>query len=158
VLEKRQSRLGAGPKIALPAVVYAALAGAATRGWPGLFALRSVPWPALAAAGSLLLLLGMALLVYAIVFMMRGHRRDQLVTAGPFAFCRHPLYAAWIVLILPGLALLSRSWPLLLMPVVAYAAFRLAIREEDDYLRRRFGSTYLQYRARVNELLPIPRF
>jgi protein-S-isoprenylcysteine O-methyltransferase Ste14 len=157
VVENRQSRLGVGLKIALSAAVYAALAGAATRRWPGLFLLHSVPWPALLIAGSLLLLLGIALLASAIVFMMRGHSRDELVTWGPFSLCRHPLYAAWIVLILPGLALLTRSWPLLIMPLVAYAAFRLVIREEDDYLRRRYGAAYLEYRARVNELLPIPR-
>jgi len=157
VSEKRQSRLGVGPRIALPAAVYAAFAGAATRRWPGLFLLRSVPYSALLIAGSLLLLLGIALLAFAVIFMVRGHSRDELVTRGPFALCRHPLYAAWIVLILPGLALLTRSWPLLIMPLVAYAAFRLAIRQEDAYLSRRFGPAYFEYRARVNELLPIPR-
>jgi N-acyl-D-aspartate/D-glutamate deacylase len=29
---------------------------------------------------------------------------------------------------------------------------------EDEYLERRFGQAYLDYRARVNEVIPLPRF
>jgi protein-S-isoprenylcysteine O-methyltransferase Ste14 len=79
-------------------------------------------------------------------------------TAGVFALVRHPLYSAMIVLNLPGIALLTRSWPLFLMPLVAYTVFKLLIHREDEYLDRRFGRAYLDYRARVNEVIPIPRF
>ena len=89
--------------------------------------------------------------------MERAWSRDQLVTTGAFSACRHPLYAAWILFLLPGLALLTQSWPMILTPLVAYAAFKLAIHEEDHYLRRRFGRRYLDYCATVRELIPIPR-
>jgi protein-S-isoprenylcysteine O-methyltransferase Ste14 len=79
-------------------------------------------------------------------------------TAGVFAVVRHPVYSSAIVLSLPGIALLTRSWPLLLMPLVAYAVFKVLIHREDEYLERRFGQAYLDYRARVNEVVPIPRF
>jgi protein-S-isoprenylcysteine O-methyltransferase Ste14 len=69
---------------------------------------------------------------------------------------RHPIYSAWIVFILPGIVLPTASWPLLLTPLFAYAAFKLLIRHEDDYLQERFGEAYLDYRNRVNELLLIP--
>jgi protein-S-isoprenylcysteine O-methyltransferase Ste14 len=59
---------------------------------------------------------------------------------------------------LPGIAFLTRSWPLFLMPLVAYAVFKLLIHREDEYLERRFGQAYLDYRARVNEVIPVPRF
>jgi len=32
------------------------------------------------------------------------------------------------------------------------------IDREDRYLQQRFGEAYLEYRARVNELIPVPRF
>ncbi len=70
---------------------------------------------------------------------------------------RHPIYSAWIVFIVPGLGLLSRSWPVLLTPLVAYAVFKLLIRREDEYLEQRFGDDYLRYRMQVNELIPIPK-
>jgi hypothetical protein len=36
-------------------------------------------------------------------------------------------------------------------------SFKLLIDEEDSYLRRRFGPAYLEYRKRVNELIPLPK-
>jgi protein-S-isoprenylcysteine O-methyltransferase Ste14 len=40
---------------------------------------------------------------------------------------------------------------------MACAIFRTLIHREDEYLERRFGKPYMEYRARVNALLPIPR-
>jgi protein-S-isoprenylcysteine O-methyltransferase Ste14 len=94
----------------------------------------------------------------AVVTVMRAYNRDELVTSGVFALVRHPVYSSAIVFNLPALALLTRSWPLFLTPLVAYAVFKLSIHREDEYLERRFGQAYLDYRARVNEVIPIPRF
>lgn len=157
-VQKRQSRFGVGPKIALPTLTYAALAGAATHFWPHVCLLLSVPSAVFLIAGALLVLAGVALLIVAAVSVMQAYDRGQLVTSGVFALCRHAVYAAWIVLIVPGLMLLTKSWPLLLTPLVAYAVFKLLIHEEDDYLSRHFGPTYAAYRGRVNELIPFPRF
>jgi protein-S-isoprenylcysteine O-methyltransferase Ste14 len=41
--------------------------------------------------------------------------------------------------------------------LVAYAAFKLLISEEDRYLERRFGQAYRNYRLRVREIVPLPR-
>ena len=92
------------------------------------------------------------------VTVMRAYNRDQLVTSGVFALVRHPIYAAWITLIFPGLALLTRSGPMLLTPWIAYAIFRRLIHREDEYLEQRFPQAYRGYRRRVNEVMPIPRF
>jgi protein-S-isoprenylcysteine O-methyltransferase Ste14 len=51
------------------------------------------------------------------------------------------------------------AWPdacLLRWP--PYTVFKLLIHREDEYLERRFGQAYLDYRARVNEVVPLPRF
>ena len=92
------------------------------------------------------------------VTVMRAYNRDRLVTSGVFALVRHPIYAAWITLIFPGLALLARSWPMLISPCIAYAIFRRLIHREDEYLEQRFAQAYLDYRRRVNEVIAIPRF
>jgi len=88
---------------------------------------------------------------------MRAYNRDELITSGAFGICRHPVYSAWILFNLPGLALLTASWPFLIMPLVANTVFKSLIGKEDDYLRERFGKPYLEYRARVNELFPTLR-
>jgi hypothetical protein len=80
-----------------------------------------------------------------------------LATTGIFGVVRNPIYSAWIVFLIPGLVSLSRSWLLLLTPLVAYLVFKFRIRREDEYLEKRFGQAYRDYRRRVNEIIPWPR-
>lgn len=96
------------------------------------------------------------MLLLAIITVMRAYNRDVLVTSGIFGLVRHPVYSAWIVWIVPGVVLLTQSWPLLFTPVVGYLVFKLLIHREDEYLGRRFGQAYADYHTRVNELFPFP--
>jgi protein-S-isoprenylcysteine O-methyltransferase Ste14 len=156
-MDDRLSRWGVGPRIVAAAVVYATLAGLGTVLWPDASLIRQVPYSVLLIAGVVLLVLGVPMLVTAAIAAMASYNRDQLATTGIFSLTRNPVYSAWIVFILPGLALLSRSWPLLLTPIVAYIVFKMSIRKEDEYLEQRFGQAYEEYRSSVNELIPFPR-
>ncbi|MFZ0859193.1 MAG: isoprenylcysteine carboxylmethyltransferase family protein [Candidatus Sulfotelmatobacter sp.] len=153
----RMNRWGIGPQIAVAALTYAAVAGAATRRWPEVCLMRTLPFITSALVGGILILLGAPMLVVAARTVMTGYNKDQLVTSGLSAIVRHPIYSAWIVFIFPGLVMLTRSWPLLLTSLVAYVVFKLRAHCEDEYLKQRFGEAYLTYRERVNELIPIPR-
>ncbi len=74
---------------------------------------------------------------------------DHLVTGGPFALTRNPLYLAGTMLIL-GIGLISgMAWFLLLAIVAAFAVQKLAIEPEEEHLRARFGKSYEDYAARV---------
>jgi protein-S-isoprenylcysteine O-methyltransferase Ste14 len=133
------------------------VARAATSAWPGVFLLDGLP-DAVRMAGIALVAAGVLLWIAGVVTVMRAYGRDRLVVSGPFALVRHPVYAAWITLIFPGLVLFTRSWLLLVPPLVAYVVFKRLIHREDEYLEQRFGQEYLGYRRRVNEIIPIPRF
>lgn len=152
----RLSRWGIGPYIALASVPYAVVAEAITNRWPQFCQVLLVPYGVFAAMAAVLLIAGISMLVIAARAVTRAYNSDQLVTSGIFALVRNPIYSAWLVFIIPGLALLGRSWPLLLTPVIGYAVFKRLIHREDEYLRQRFGKTYLDYRAQVSELIPIP--
>jgi protein-S-isoprenylcysteine O-methyltransferase Ste14 len=156
-VEKRMSRWGIGPKTFVPSLTYTLAAWAATAVWPGVFRLRSLP-EIVATFGVLLTAAGLLMWIVGGITVMGAYNRDQLVTSGVFALVRHPVYAAWITLVFPGLALLIRSWPMFITPLIAYAIFRRFIHREDEYLEQRFGQAYLDYRRRVNEVIPIPRF
>ena len=156
-MEKRMSRWGIGPKTFVPSLTYTLAAWASTAAWPGVFRLRPLP-DVVATVGVVLTAAGLLMWIVGGVTVMRAYNRDQLVTSGVFALVRHPVYAAWITLVFPGLALLIRSWPMLITPLIAYAIFRHLIHREDEYLEQRFGRAYLDYRRRVNEVIPIPRF
>ena len=156
-MEQRLSRFGVGPRIILSALAYAAVAGTATWLWPGVCLLGWLPYPVVRIVSAILFLLGIPFWLTAVVTVMRAYHHDRLLTTGVFALCRHPVYSAWIVMLLPALALFTRSWPLLFTPFVAYAAFKSLIHVEDDYLVERFGRAYLDYRARVSEIIPLPK-
>lgn len=156
-MEKRLSRFGVGPKIVASIVTCAAFAGALSWGFS-----KSCDVPAfhklpVLIVAVILILTGLPIWLFGAITVMKAYNRDKLVASGVFGLVRHPMYAAWIVLILPGIALLTASWPFLLMPVVGYFVFKALIHTEDEYLESRFGQSYSDYRASVREILPIPR-
>ena len=115
------------------------------------------PGPSLAAAGAVLVAAGIAVYAWSVACLRRSRRRGELATGGPFAFSRHPIYASWILLLLPGIGLLSGAWPLLLPSVLAYLCFRRHIGSEEARLARSFGTRYEHYAARTPRLFAMTR-
>jgi len=157
MMTQEMSRWGVGPSILLPVGAYAVCAGAATWVWPELCLVAAVPRSAFLVAGIGLLVVGLPMLAVAGRAATAAYNSNTLATTGIFSLTRNPIYAAWIVFIIPGLVLLSRSWPLFFTPVVAYLAFQARIGKEDAYLERHFGDAYRAYKAQVSALVPFPR-
>jgi protein-S-isoprenylcysteine O-methyltransferase Ste14 len=156
-MKREMSIFGTGPRIFGAAAGYALVAGLCSAWQPELCIIRLIPYWAFAATGGLLLAIGLPMLAVGVRAMTLAFRSDQLATTGVFGLVRNPIYSAWIVFIIPGIVLLSRSWPLLLTPVVAYLAFKTVIRRETEYLDKRFGEAYRTYESCVNELFPWPK-
>lgn len=73
----------------------------------------------------------------------------QLVTSGPNAISRNPMYVG-LAGLLTAHAVALRSVPALAaVPVFVFAMDRLQIAGEERALAERFGSDYAAYRARV---------
>lgn len=97
-------------------------------------------------------LVGIGLLVVGLAVRTAGQgdveRPTALVTSGPYAFSRNPMYVAWTVLYV-GVALLANTrWPLLGLPAVVAATHRI-VRREERSLERAFGDEYRAYRRDV---------
>lgn len=72
-----------------------------------------------------------------------------IVSDGPFRFTRNPLYLS-MTLIYCGITALANALPAaLLLPAVLYLMRRGVIEREEQYLERKFGDEYLQYKART---------
>jgi protein-S-isoprenylcysteine O-methyltransferase Ste14 len=83
-----------------------------------------------------------------------GRKDAVLVTAGPYALCRHPLYALSIC-VAAGLGLGTRSVVLtLLVVVVVWALVSQAARSEERLLLSLHGPAYADYMARARRFLP----
>lgn len=112
-------------------------------------------------AGLILAVGGIGLTFYAQVEMGASWRvgvdyqeRTELVTAGPFALVRNPIFAAVLPTAL-GLTLLVPSWVAIAGLLGLVAALELQVRVvEEPYLLQVHGRDYAAYAARVGRFLP----
>jgi protein-S-isoprenylcysteine O-methyltransferase Ste14 len=111
--------------------------------------------------GAVLAVGGIATTIYAQVAMGSSWRigvdeaeRTELVTSGPFALVRNPIFAAMVPTGL-GLTLLVPSWVAFVGLGGLIAALELQIRVvEEPYLRRVHGEAYAEYASRVGRFFP----
>jgi len=110
-----------------------------------------------------LIIAGIFLLVAGLVFymatgklLMKGLKQTRLITSGTYFCCRNPLYAAFILMIIPGLSLLLNSWLILAPGLIMYLVFKILIKKEYTELELFFGEQYRSYKSETPELLPIP--
>lgn len=71
-----------------------------------------------------------------------------IVRTGPYRFSRNPIYLAFSLFQL-GVALWVNSLWLLATLIAAVALMHTVMRREEDYLERKFGAEYLDYKAAV---------
>lgn len=76
-----------------------------------------------------------------------------LVTDGPFAVTRNPVYLSYLMLII-GLGMATRTiWALLVAAVVFVFLDRMAAVPEEKHLAARFGDAFEDYRQKVRRWL-----
>jgi len=151
----KMSRWGVGPSFAALSFVCLCIAIIAERSGPALADISIVPYGALLSIGLSLIALGLVFYIAAVISIMRAYNADRLCTTGPTGLCRHPIYAAWAVFIIPGIALLLNSWIALATIPVICLILRVLVRKEERYLEHRFGDEYRVYRSRVPAILPL---
>jgi protein-S-isoprenylcysteine O-methyltransferase Ste14 len=72
----------------------------------------------------------------------------KLVTRGPYAFSRNPMYVGWTIAYLGVTLAVGSRWLLVMLPpVLAYT--HLAVLREERHLEARFGPDYARYRELV---------
>ena len=148
--------LGSGPRIGRILLPYLAITIALTILFPGNFTFgMSVRQPFLI-AGIILIVIALVFYFSTLRLMLPGIRTNSLVTGGAYRLCRNPLYAAFILFLIPGLGLLLNSWLIITTSIAGYLAFRKYIHEEEEQLQRIFGEKYEQYHKKTPRLFPNP--
>jgi protein-S-isoprenylcysteine O-methyltransferase Ste14 len=82
----------------------------------------------------------------------RLYADHRLVTSGPFAYVRHPLYVAGTLAEI-GALLLYRNWTTVLITLNVLSLVKRAAVEEEA-LAARFGDEWIRYTERVPRWLP----
>jgi len=89
---------------------------------------------------------------WSIVARMRSEH--ELVTWGPFAHLRHPIYSALFLWLLAMAVALGHHDGLIAGIPLYWIGTILRIREEERLLRAQFGTDYDAYAARVKRFVP----
>ena len=148
-------RWGVGPLIGVAGLLWAGLMLLLDRLGGQALSVPPKARPVFTIIGLALLIVGVPIhATVALYFRRHRDRGQRLVTTGPYALVRHPLYAVWMFILVPGLVFLGRSWLLLTVPLAMYAAARALLRHEDGRLLATFGETYASYMDRTGALFP----
>ncbi len=147
-MAKKMTVMGTGPQTAVPAFAYLALTIVLDQVTSSRFRMQGsfsayLPW------GVALIAAGLVVLGLSSVQLMRAFKRHELVTTGFYAIAPNPMFMSYVVFILPGLALLLRSWLVLTTVVVFYILIRVFAKAEDEWLLQEFGDRYVAYRKKV---------
>ena len=77
----------------------------------------------------------------------------QLVTSGPYAFARHPIYTG-LLLALFGTAVALGKWRGLVAVLLIFVVLLYKLKLEEKWMRAQFGESYETYSRHVSALIP----
>src|SRR6185437_12734160 len=81
--------------------------------------------------------------------ILTNQSATTIVSTGPFAFSRNPIYIGGLVGMI-GFAIAADSlWFLVALVVIAFVLRYGVIAREETYLERKFGAQYLEYKTKV---------
>jgi protein-S-isoprenylcysteine O-methyltransferase Ste14 len=143
--------VGSGDKIALLVAPFLVIGLILNVVFPSAFAVGGPP-PLLAALSIAVLAVGIAMWAWSALLIVVDVPRGRLITGGPYALVKHPLYTSVALLVLPWLGFLLNTWLGALLGIVLYVASRRFAPEEEAALQQAFGAQWDSYRRTV--LLP----
>lgn len=155
-MKSSMTLFGCGPKLALLCLPYILLSLTVMFRYPEFLNLGFLEYLFFKYIGFIWLVLGIIYWIYSAVWFLKYFKPGRLITTGPFALCRNPIYSSIIVFIIPALALIFHSGLLFSIALVLYLGFRISIHGETIVLRRIFGEDYEIYEKSVNEIFPFP--
>ena len=81
----------------------------------------------------------------------------QLVTTGPYAVVRHPIYTSMLCMLLGTGFMITPVRTLLVASLLFIVGMEIRVRVEDKLLASRFGEQFLAYRRSVPAYVPFLR-
>jgi protein-S-isoprenylcysteine O-methyltransferase Ste14 len=140
--------VGSGDRIALLTLPFVLLGLVLNLANPSLFAVGGPPgW--LAIVSIAVLVPGVAIWGWSAILIVTNVPRGRLITSGPFAWVKHPLYTAVALLVLPWAGLLLNSWLGIALGLILYLGSRIFSPAEEAELARTFGDQWRAYDGTV---------
>jgi protein-S-isoprenylcysteine O-methyltransferase Ste14 len=115
---------------------------------------------ALAWTGVVLCVAGLAFCIWArftlgrnwsgVVTLKGGH---ELITSGPYALVRHPIYTGLLTMFVATVIVLGHVAGIIAMPFV-FVSLWIKLRHEEKLMLQQFPNEYLAYQQRVKRIIP----
>ncbi len=143
------SRLtGSGDKIGIFTLPFLAIGLILNSIFPSSFSVGG-PSNVLTVTSILILIPGVVVWGWSIVLILKRVPRNELITTGPYALVKHPLYTNAALLILPWIGFLFNTWLGVLVGAAIYVGSRVFSREEEKALSKEFGTAWDEYLKQV---------
>ncbi len=97
----------------------------------------------------IILIPGVAIWIWSVVLILTKIPKKELITNGPYALVKHPLYTGVPMLVLPWIGFLFNTWLGVLIGIVVYIASRIFSPEEEKILSKIFGTAWDEYCRKV---------
>jgi protein-S-isoprenylcysteine O-methyltransferase Ste14 len=109
--------------------------------------------------GFIVFLLGLALTIWARVNLgknwgmpMTQKQKTEIITTGPYAYIRHPIYSGILLAVLGCAIASSLFWLIILAITGVYFIYSAII--EEKLLMKQFPNIYSKYRSKTKILIP----
>jgi protein-S-isoprenylcysteine O-methyltransferase Ste14 len=140
--------VGSGHKVALFALPFLIVGLVLNIIYPAAFSVGGPP-TALRLLSVVVLAAGVAVWAWSVFLILTRVPRGELITTGPYAVVKHPLYTAVALLVLPWLGFLFDTWLGALLGVAMYIGSRMFATEEEAALSATFGGAWDDYSRAV---------
>ena len=145
---KLKTLVGSGDKITLFTLPFLFVGVILNVAFPTFFAVGG-PSEALRVTSIAVLILGIAIWAWSVVLILTRVPRGELITTGPFALVKHPIYTSVALLVLPWAGFLLDTWLGGAIGIVLYVASRRYAPAEEAALSETFGAAWDAYSRTV---------
>lgn len=140
--------VGSGDRIVLFTLPFVIVGVGLNIAFPNVFGVGGPP-ALLQFISIVVLALGVAIWLWSAALILLHVPRGELITSGPYALVKHPIYTSVGLLVLPALGLLLNTWLGAAVGIALYVGSRLFAPAEERELARKFGGEWERYAAHV---------
>ena len=140
--------IGAGDRIAVFVLPFVVVGVGLNVAFPSAFEVGG-PSDALRALSIVVLIPGVVIWLWSVVLILTQARRGELITGGPYAWVKHPIYTSVALLVLPWAGFLLNTWVGALIGIALYVASRRYAPTEEASLAAAFGPAWDEYSQTV---------
>jgi len=145
---KLRTLVGGGDKVMLFTLPFLAVGLVINILFPSFFRVGGPP-AFLSAISIAFMVPGVIMWLWSVVLILIKVPRKELITTGPFALVKHPIYTGVALLVLPWAGFMLDTWLGVPVGIVMYIGSRIFSPSEEEFLAKAFGPAYEEYCRKV---------